>query len=1168
MELFPKGSQRAKYVLPQLPPKAKPRLDHHGFREPGTKAVEDRVKHLSSAIRALLDIEERYEAETEELSSSASQVLKIATARKKSVTEDPSNLALDKKLRSRVVMLFGETEDALQCILKQLEGTRRSLQENAFQTDPTIMKEKGKWAKYTWWTADWNKKKREAEARKKKAESDCTKLIASISERTREPDTIHDLSDTEKIQDSTGTTEKELKYNKSEYGSQRLDIRTEESEREAIQIRDGDPGSHETSSSGSGPGSDYDKEYENEGEATRQALLFLKKQEIQKCEVEIGRLDDKINRYTERLQNLHKDGKKTEEMQFEDNLEKEEEHHQKMKKMLDHQFEDFKSQERRDTALRELESEVLAIRADGSDASRSWHSKRGSHSLMRMEMMREMQRLLKMSIGPYHEYLAPSRFPRRFDDSDSESTDDNESRPDKMARQKFLGLLEKLVSDAQMLEAHIFRIQSHIFTLDHTVHLRETLELEQRLEHEWLHKVGEQGSSSTEQSSHFLSSRVPERIYQPLGANEFRVLALIPAPESYYPMICTLEVWSLDDVSSAAKEARRKTYAALSYFWGSEDCNGRIYLLSSNDIPSSSDAEAWGLAIAKADRIHVRNNLFRALLRLRRCGPGAETVALWVDYMCINQVNAEEKTKQLSKMVNIYGNASNVCIWLGESDNRGRSGEAMEFITTIMDFAVLDRYAQDKKQARKWHALGELMRDRWFSRRWVVQEVALSKDATVHCGGSMVRWSDFADAASLLASNQETIKSLFDVSEWREGRSTLGDVDSFGASILLEATNKLFRRKAGGQIKRPIKSIESLVTSLKTFDTGDPRDLIYSVVSIASDTSGRLWDPDNEQETGPRLKVDYKKPQVDVYKEFTKFCVLSSKAYALDIICRPWAMPLKSGAGEKVDVPSWIPLLSNSEYGIPEEVYKGRRNGEVLVGPAGYPNYKACGPAVCEVRFGQWGDRISVSDLEQSELPESHRIVEKVEVDDTSYEKNTLFAKGFRLGEIQQVSERNTGGVILHDSLKMGGWKEFGENTDSVPDRLWRTLVADRDQDGQVPPSWYQRACLRCLEVADTFNNGDLNVGELLQGHSDMLRKYLVRVRNVTWNRRFFKATVDGSVENVQDSIEKTVEGDKDQTGNIPSPPTILAPPPSQTTKSTYNLHILNILTYTLLTNY
>ncbi|KAK2006747.1 HET-domain-containing protein, partial [Colletotrichum eremochloae] len=487
-------------------------------------------------------------------------------------------------------------------------------------------------------------------------------------------------------------------------------------------------------------------------------------------------------------------------------------------------------------------------------------------------------------------------------------------------------------------------------------------------------------------------------------------------------------------------------------------------------------------------------NLFRALLRLRRHGTSAEQVALWVDFICINQTDPHEKTIQLSNMVNIYRNASNVCIWLGESDNEGRSDKAMEFIPEIMDFAVMDRYARDKKQAHKWFALSELMRDRWFSRRWIVQEIALSKSATVHCGGSMVWWSDFADAVSLLVSNQESIKLLFDFPEWREGPNILGAVSSYGASILLEAMNNLFLRKPNGDLKRPIKTIEALVTQLTTFDTSDTHDLIYSVVSIASDTSHHvdMWARRPDPPLSFSLKTDYKKTPVEAYEDFTKFCVLSSQS--LDIICRPWAMPVKKEDGNALELPSWIPLLSNSEFGVPDEVYSGRKNGEVLVGPVGYPHCRASG-AKKNISAAEPGQHSHNSSTSFGGYPIEFPLG-----------GGLIVAKGLRLATIKYVSPRTTGGVILSESLKMLGWIRFGTHTERVPDTIWRTLVADRGEHGEMPPSWYQRACLRCLEIADTFNNGDLNIGELLQGQSQMLHKYLVRVRNVTWNRRFFRA--------------------------------------------------------------
>ncbi|KAF6820841.1 hypothetical protein CMUS01_11504 [Colletotrichum musicola] len=386
-----------------------------------------------------------------------------------------------------------------------------------------------------------------------------------------------------------------------------------------------------------------------------------------------------------------------------------------------------------------------------------------------------------------------------------------------------------------------------------------------------------------------------------------------------------------------------------------------------------------------------------------------------------------------------YSRASNVCIWLGEGDEEGRSEKAMDFITDIIDFAVLERYAHDKRQAEKWYALSELMRDRWFSRRCIVQEIALARDATVHCGGSVVQWSDFSDAVSLLVSNQEMIRSLFDPSEWREGDNTLGDVGS------------------------------------------DPRDLIYSVVAIASDTSRRVWNRFASPRQPPpfELTADYKQSDVNVYKTFTKFCVLTSKS--LDIICRPWAMPPRVLEEGMQFMPSWIPLLSRSEFGAPEEIYGGRKNGEVLVGPAGSPVYRASG------NLG------NITDAKSSDVKFL-----------LGSEGDVLRAKGKLLGVISQVSQRTTGGVILRESLRMAGWRGIEAGGHSVPDSVWRTLVADRGRDGRLAPPWYQRACLRCLEMADRLNNGDLNVGELLQGHLRMLREYLLRVRDVTWNRRFF----------------------------------------------------------------
>lgn len=675
---------------------------------------------------------------------------------------------------------------------------------------------------------------------------------------------------------------------------------------------------------------------------------------------------------------------------------------------------------------------------------------------------------------------------------------------DKSEERGQLRLMEKILEDAIAFEAKITEFRHLRDKISRVRDFRVILKKEHALEQRWIDLARKQVSSSSgvdhastgkghlSAKDHLSGNHLEEhKIYKPLKPGEVRLVLLMPAPKGceHYPLVCALDTRKWESKGAKAE------YAALSYFWGTDDSYGRLFLLRMGQ-ERRWDPDNWGTTTKRAICIPVRENLFRALLRLRR---NDSPVALWIDYLSINQADTKEKTDQLGNMVDVYHKAKNVCVWLGESDRDGRSDDAMDFIPTIMDFAVLDRYAKDKQQAKRWYALAELMRDRWFSRRWVVQEISLARSATVHCGGMMVQWSDFADAVSLLASNQDSIQNLFDFSQWREGPSTLGDVESFGAHILLEATSKLFLRTASGGIRTPITNIEALVTSLKTFDTSDRRDLIYSIVSIASDTSRNssiyTVQPAKERD----FPVDYSRSEIQVFQDFTWFCIESSRS--LDIICRPWAMPARDEKGALVDMPSWIPLLSDSEYGAPDEVYSGRENGENLVGPYGSPRYSASKKIPCKVELGQG---------RAADLKEKSPLVPVIDapVNGDGGHGRSLLASGFKLAQIDKVAARNTGGVILQEPLRMGSWEGIGKSDDSVPDKIWRTLVADRDPKGDIPPSWYQRACLRCLEVADTFNNGDINVGELLQGHSEMLRKYLTRVRSITWNRSFFTATM------------------------------------------------------------
>jgi hypothetical protein len=57
---------------------------------------------------------------------------------------------------------------------------------------------------------------------------------------------------------------------------------------------------------------------------------------------------------------------------------------------------------------------------------------------------------------------------------------------------------------------------------------------------------------------------------------------------------------------------------------------------------------------------------------------------LWIDAICINQHNIQERNKQVAQMRSIYQSARRVCIWPGEDDTLESRG--MDFIDQIYDY--------------------------------------------------------------------------------------------------------------------------------------------------------------------------------------------------------------------------------------------------------------------------------------------------------------------------------------------------------------------------------------------------------------------------------------------------------------------------------------------------
>ena len=598
-----------------------------------------------------------------------------------------------------------------------------------------------------------------------------------------------------------------------------------------------------------------------------------------------------------------------------------------------------------------------------------------------------------------------------------------------------------------------------------------------------------------------------------------RILNLYPGPMG-------------DSLQGELINRQDESYEALSYFWGER----------SGSIPPLRIHE-------KGDVRHIQltRNLESALRHLRFEHSARK---LWVDAICINQEDKKEKSFQIPFMGKIYSQAKNVCVWLG--DPSADSGLAFRLIESILQLSDLDHLI-DHKYTDDWAALSSLMKRDWFSRRWIVQEIAFAKFATVHCGQTSINWPDLADAMALFASRAEEISRLFrGASKYKHQFDFLGDVEAHGANRLVQTTSRLFRKSDDGDSVERLLSLESLVSTLSAFKASKPHDIIYAILSLANDTittskpsrssqnrretmteteakkvklavmtgeemkkhtddveDGPSDDPEHHNEAAAiseddqtpiipqsesqkrmaervvgilqgrvgnkRFHVDYEKKRFyEVCEDFIAFSVKSSQS--LDMLCRPWAPDAEDLPDDDRDhLPSWICRLSRSPFRPRPDGNYGRVNADLLVGEP------QLGPKVYNATRGT--------------VPASHR-----------FSARSLFVHGVVLDTTKDMKSPAVEGNIPHEWIAFGGWSKI---KDEPPESFWRTLVADRDEKGRNPPSYYRRACKQSFSQRTL--GGSLNTTNLINNNerSKTMTNYLKRVQSVVWMKKLMKSDGD-----------------------------------------------------------
>lgn len=207
--------------------------------------------------------------------------------------------------------------------------------------------------------------------------------------------------------------------------------------------------------------------------------------------------------------------------------------------------------------------------------------------------------------------------------------------------------------------------------------------------------------------------------YSPLttGSRSIRLIRLLPGSDEA-DIYCKIFHFDL-------KESRHIfNYEALSYVWGDASERKRIYITEGDSSRSYLD---------------VTVNLYSALCHLR--DHGLERF-MWIDAICVNQEDLEERSSQVGLMASIYASATRVVVWLGEYTTDDRFDSSFMVLRKMARLRQLrkaegvtwkktqDRMSNIKgifshELLKQFQALPEntnfltLLRNPWFIRVWV-----------------------------------------------------------------------------------------------------------------------------------------------------------------------------------------------------------------------------------------------------------------------------------------------------------------------------------------------------------------------------------------------------------------------------------------------------------------
>ena len=292
-------------------------------------------------------------------------------------------------------------------------------------------------------------------------------------------------------------------------------------------------------------------------------------------------------------------------------------------------------------------------------------------------------------------------------------------------------------------------------------------------------------------------------------------------------------------------------YDAVSYTWGDDASSTQV---SCND-----------------SQLEIRSSLFNALPQICESRPQPHR-PLWIDAICLNQEDDEEKAVHVPLMGEIYENAKRTLVWLGGAAND--SDLAMKSLPGLLDIVqtmepnefpphvgawpdILLKYGLPAVDEPIWHALQAYFSRQWFYRLWTLQEIVLARDPVVLCGIRSIDWNILPLFAKAVTDTRLSVLCFKQENPESTGAHTQ------------EPIQFLFQIHGMRTRLRPLQNamwLSTLISFSKDRGYRDPVDRVWALMGLLSKASHKILQEARLVDFTPEAKANYHETYLAIVK--------------------------------------------------------------------------------------------------------------------------------------------------------------------------------------------------------------------------------------------------------------------------------------------------------------